>query len=159
MNSYIRNIRAKIGNDKLIHPAARILVENKQKEVLVIMRRDHGQMGIPAGALEENETIAECIIREVKEETGLRLTHVKVIGISSHPALESVSYPNGDQIQYCTIEFYSNQWEGEIQVEDTEEVSVAKFVDWSELKQLPEDEYAAVKSYEYFRRTGSIRLN
>lgn len=71
MKSYIKKIRSKLGKEKFIHPAARIIIENQKGEILVINRKDNGQMGIPAGALEEKETIEECIIREVREEAGL----------------------------------------------------------------------------------------
>lgn len=108
MRKYIQKIRAKLGNESFIHPAARILIENKEGKFLFIERADNGNMGIPAGSLEEGETIEDCIKREVKEETGLILEKVHVIGISSDPQQEAVSYPNGDQIQYFTIEFYAN---------------------------------------------------
>ena len=65
MKNYIQKIRTKIGRDKFIHPAARIIIENNQNEILIIRRRDNGKYGLPAGALEENETIEQCIIREV----------------------------------------------------------------------------------------------
>ena len=65
MPSYISNLRTKIGHDKFIHPAARIIVENEKGEILFIRRTDNGKLGIPAGGLEENETIEECIRREV----------------------------------------------------------------------------------------------
>jgi len=122
MKNYIKKIRAKLGHEKFIHPAARIIIENEAKQILVIERVDNGNLGIPAGALEEGETIQECIIREVKEETGLEIIDLEVVGISSTPDLETVEYPNGDQIQYFTIEFYSCNWKGKIRVRDKEEV-------------------------------------
>ena len=68
MKNYITKIRRKIGHDKFIHPAVRIMIENDKNEILFIERIDNGKLGIPAGALEENETIEACIRREVKEE-------------------------------------------------------------------------------------------
>lgn len=158
MKNYIQNLRSKIGQDKFIHPAARIIVENEKGQILIIERVDNGKMGLPAGGLEEGETIEECIIREVKEETGLVLLEVKVIGISSNPERESVLYPNGDQIQYFTIEFYSNNWEGAIGVIDTAEVKTAKFVKKSDLKYLPANEGAALESLQYWKKTGKVML-
>jgi len=51
----------------------------------------------------------------------------QVIGISSSPQKESVEYSNGDKIQYFTIEFYSNDWEGEIIIKDKQEIKSADF--------------------------------
>lgn len=158
MKGYISRIRAKIGRDKLIHPAARIIVENARGEILAVEKRGSGKLGLPAGALEEGETIEECIIREVKEETGLDINHLIVIGISSEPQRETIVYPNGDIIQYFTIEFYTNSWSGEITIFDTREISSAKFVSMEELKELPKSEYSAIESLDYFRKEGRIMV-
>jgi len=106
MKNYIKNLRKKIGNQKFIHPAARIIIENELGQILFIKRIDNGNLGIPAGGFEENETIEECIIREVKEETGLEILSLQLIGLSSNPKNETVKYPNGDKIQYFTCEFF-----------------------------------------------------
>jgi 8-oxo-dGTP pyrophosphatase MutT (NUDIX family) len=158
MNDYISELREKIGHQKFIHPGARILVESDRKEFLFIHRNDNGNLGIPAGSIEENETIEECIIREVKEETGVEILSLEVIGISSNPSRETVSYPNGDQIQYFTIEFYSNHWKGELLVNDTKEIKEAQFHNASYLDKLPNNEKLIVESLNYFRNTGKILL-
>ena len=149
MKSYIQKLREKIGSDKFIHPGARIIIENKQGNILFVERRDDGQLGLPAGALEEGETIEQCIIREVQEETGLELTAVEVIGISSDPAKETVTYPNGDVIQYFVVEFYTNTWTGELKVGDEEEIKRAVFKEQSCLEDLPENERGILKSLAF----------
>lgn len=159
MKNYISKMRNKIGHDKFIHPAARILVENDKGEILFVDRNDNWNFGIPAGALEEGETIEQCIIREVREETGLEILSLEVIGISSNPSLETVQYPNGDVIQYFTVEFYSNHWIGTIKVHDTEEIKTASFKDKSFLKQIPKNEQSIVKSLNHFQKEKRIRLS
>ena len=158
MNKYIKWLRSKIGSEKIIYPGARIIIENQNKEILIIERTDNGKKGLPAGSLEENETIEECIIREVKEETGLKILDLEVIGISSNPQNESVVYPNGDKIQYFTIEFYSNNWEGGIKVADESEVKWAKFLGSEIINQLPENERSIFDSLKYFRKNKKIML-
>ena len=158
MNNYIKKIRSKLGKEKFIHPAARIIIENEKGEILIIERMDNGHLGIPAGGLEENETIEDCIKREVKEETGLTLTQLEVIGISSNPITEKVNYPNGDQIQYFTIEFYSDRWEGTIKVHDKEEVRKAQFMKSSVIDLLPINEKSAFESLAYYRKNGKVML-
>lgn len=156
MKDYIQKIRTKIGKDKFIHPAARIIIENNQNEILIIHRRDNGKYGLPAGALEENETIEQCIIREVKEETGLLLKKVEVIGISSDPELESVDYPNGDRIQYFTIEFYANQWEGVLRSSGDAEIRQVLFISQPVMLPLPDNERSIFDSLKYYRSSGKI---
>ena len=158
MNNYLKNLRSKIGNVKIIYPGARIIIENENKEILIIERVDNGKIGIPAGSLEENETIEECIKREVKEETGLKILGLEVIGISSNPDTEFVEYHNGDKIQYFTVEFYSNSWEGAIIVEDKSEVKYAKFMDPAIINQLPNNEISAFESLKYYRTMKKIML-
>ena len=158
MHNYIKKLRKLIGHRKFIHPGARIIVENEEGQILMIRRRDNGNWGIPAGGLEEKETIRECIIREVKEETGLDILDLQVIGIASNPNRETVQYPNQDVVQYFNIEFYSNQFTGEIAVLDEEEVLSAQFVDKEMIAQLPENERHTFESLTYFKKYGQIHL-
>ena len=46
------------------------LVKNKADEVLLIFRR--GSWDLPKGKLDDGETLTQCALREVREETGLR---------------------------------------------------------------------------------------
>lgn len=56
-------------NDKLIIEAAGGMVFNNNGDLLMMMRR--GKWDMPKGKLDEGESIEECAIREVMEETGL----------------------------------------------------------------------------------------
>lgn len=59
------------------------LVLNEAGELLLIFRR--GKWDLPKGKLDEGETIEECAVREVMEETGLTgITRGELIGISYH---------------------------------------------------------------------------
>jgi len=46
------------------------LVKNMQGEILLIFRR--GKWDLPKGKLDDGETLLECAVREVQEETGLK---------------------------------------------------------------------------------------
>jgi ADP-ribose pyrophosphatase YjhB (NUDIX family) len=50
--------------------AAGGVVENEKGELLLIFRKQHWDL--PKGKLDEGESIEECAVREVQEETGLR---------------------------------------------------------------------------------------
>ena len=159
MDKYIQRIRSVLGSEKIIHPGARIIIENDTGLVLSIERQKNGQIGLPAGSLEEGETIKECIIREVREETGITVTDLTLIGISSNPLLETVNYPNGDVVQYFTIEFFSNSWMGELMPEDTDEIKSARFLDRKTLlNALPSNELTAFESLDYYRQTNKVLL-
>lgn len=55
--------------------AAGGLVLNEQKEILLIFRR--GSWDLPKGKLDKGETLEQCAVREVEEETGA--TNVKLL--------------------------------------------------------------------------------
>lgn len=65
--------------DGVLIENGRILLINRAKEP------DLGKWAIPGGRIEENETAEECLKREFKEETGLDVEPVKLIGIYSDP--------------------------------------------------------------------------
>jgi ADP-ribose pyrophosphatase YjhB (NUDIX family) len=46
------------------------LVLNEKKEILFIFRR--GKWDLPKGKLDKGETLEQCAVREVEEETGLK---------------------------------------------------------------------------------------
>jgi 8-oxo-dGTP pyrophosphatase MutT (NUDIX family) len=59
------------------------LVKNEKDETLLIFRR--GKWDLPKGKLDPGETIEECAVREVKEETGLKsVSLVKPLIITYH---------------------------------------------------------------------------
>lgn len=63
--------------------AAGGIVRNKKNDILMIFRR--GKWDLPKGKLEPKESISECALREVEEETGVN--GLKIIGdavISRH---------------------------------------------------------------------------
>lgn len=157
LSGYIGKMRALIGHTKLIHPATRIIIEDPQGRYLFIRRGDNGNLGLPAGGMEEGESVRECIIREVREETGLELLDCEVIGISTNPALETAFYGNGDETQYFAVEFYSRQYTGQLRADGIESTEVA-FRTSSAISQLPANERSTFDSLEHYRKTGKIRL-
>ncbi|HMQ62009.1 MAG TPA: NUDIX domain-containing protein [Flavilitoribacter sp.] len=153
MAPYLQTLRKLVGNRKLIHPAARIIIENDAGEILLIRRRDNGRWGLIAGGLEEGEDITTCIIREVWEETGLNMREPEGIGLSTRPEVESVEYPNGDQVQYFTVVFYANRWTGELRME-TDETREARFFSKDQMPELPPNEAPSLVWLEEYKRTG-----
>lgn len=56
---------------------------------ILLVKRGHepfkGQWATPGGRIEDNETAEQCLVREMKEEIGLKVEPVKLIGIYSDP--------------------------------------------------------------------------
>ncbi len=72
--------------------AAGGVVENEKGELLLIFRKKHWDL--PKGKLDDGESIEECAVREVEEETGLKNVLLgELIDVTVHQYQE-----NGDQI-------------------------------------------------------------
>lgn len=63
--------------------AAGGIVQNEEGKILFQFRR--GKWDLPKGKLDAGETIEECAVREVEEETGLRNIELgELVGITNH---------------------------------------------------------------------------
>ncbi|MBC7419033.1 MAG: NUDIX domain-containing protein [Pedobacter sp.] len=108
--------------------AAGGIVENEEKEILLIFRR--GKWDLPKGKLDEGETIEECAVREVEEETGLRSVQLgELIDVSLHNYVEK-----GKDIEKETY-WYAMKVEGEqhLVAQAEEDIVDIKWVKESEL--------------------------
>ena len=63
-------------------PSASVIVRNGTGEVLLLRRPDSGGWTIPTGGLKKNETLTQCAARECREETGLEIEVVSLVGVS-----------------------------------------------------------------------------
>ncbi len=97
ISEYIRIIRGKIGNDLLLLPGVTAVVINERDEILLQLRRDTKTWAPPSGGLEPGENLAQCVMREVLEETGIEIIPESIIAVLSGDDF-AVTYPNGDQI-------------------------------------------------------------
>jgi hypothetical protein len=70
--------------EKIEAGVAGIIFDNKRR-VLLMKRADNGLWGIPSGHVEPGETVEEAIIREIYEETGLKVKVNRLIGVYSDP--------------------------------------------------------------------------
>jgi ADP-ribose pyrophosphatase YjhB (NUDIX family) len=84
--SYMGQLRTLAGDQRtLILLGARCVVRDDAGRVLLIKRSDNGAWAFPAGSIELGETMRECAIREVREETGLIPRAVTPFAIYSVP--------------------------------------------------------------------------
>ncbi len=87
-----------------IVPAASAVVADEQGRLLLAKRTDNDLWTIPGGAMKPGETIAETAIREVKEETGIDVEVVSLVGIYSNPR-HVVEYSDGEVRQQFSVCF------------------------------------------------------
>ena len=102
-----------------IRPGATAIIFNESGEVLLQKRSDNGWWSLPGGGMDIGESIEQCVIREVFEETGLQVTVTRLVGISSDPEQHSVmSYPDGAVVQYVGAYFECETRSGELRISE-----------------------------------------
>lgn len=75
-----------------------VIILDEAGRLLLERRSDCGWWGLPGGAVDPGESVAEAAMREAFEETGLRLELTGLLGVYSEPAGRIVIYPdNGDE--------------------------------------------------------------
>jgi ADP-ribose pyrophosphatase YjhB (NUDIX family) len=88
---------------------------------------------MPAGSIEFDESILDCLTREVKEETGLDVLSGTAIAIYSDPKF-SFTTAYGGKHQMFTLVFLVDKWTGELLRETSETVDARFF----RLEELPD---------------------
>ncbi|RNL83565.1 NUDIX hydrolase [Halostreptopolyspora alba] len=68
-----------------------IVIRLEDGKVLVIKRADDGRWVPPGGVMELHETPEECVVREVREETGVEVLPDRLIGVYKNMKLGVVS--------------------------------------------------------------------
>lgn len=82
------------GPDTQVRVGVAVVIRDKQGRVLLEKRSDCGMWGLPGGAIEPGESVREAALREVKEETGLEVEIIRLVGIYSDPQERIVTYPD-----------------------------------------------------------------
>jgi ADP-ribose pyrophosphatase YjhB (NUDIX family) len=115
--------------------AVTAVVTNDQGELLLQKRTDNELWGLPGGAMNIGESIAQAVIREVKEETSLDVEPTGVVGIYSDPG-HVIAYADGEVRQEFSICFAARIVSGQVAVGDEESTEV-RFVPPREVDDLP----------------------
>ena len=154
--SYLGQLRQHIGKMKVFAIAARAIVEDENGRILFVRRNDNGAWVMPAGSIELEESILDCVKREVLEETGLIVESAYPIAIYSEPRFSFVtSY--GDPYQMFSMVFVVDQWSGEL-VQETHETTDARFFAVDELPEVPPHYIETIDDLRDFRENGRFIL-
>jgi ADP-ribose pyrophosphatase YjhB (NUDIX family) len=114
--------------------ACTVFVTDEQSQVLLIRRTDNGLWALPGGAQEFGEYIAETAARETKEEAGIDIEVIGLIGIYTNPN-HVVEFSDGEVRQQFSICFRARFLGGEPKA-STESSEVRWFAQ-DELSRLP----------------------
>ena len=136
--AYIMNLRKYVGYEPLIGLGATTLVFNEKNEILLNLRTDTNNWGIPGGSMELYETIEETAIRELKEEAGISAEELELVTVLSGKDYY-FEYPNGDKLCTVIVLFKVKNYSGTVKVSDKESKELKFFA----LDKLPNMEKRA----------------
>lgn len=131
---YFPILRQHVGHAPLILPGVMAVVRNEAGEVLVARRTDDGLFDIPGGYCDLGETTTATVIREVREETGLHVEPVRIMGVYSENM--RYTYPNGDTVHGVGLAFECRLLSGTLEA-DRREISEARFMPIQQLLDQP----------------------
>jgi 8-oxo-dGTP pyrophosphatase MutT (NUDIX family) len=87
-----------------IVPSVTAIVPNDQGKLLLVHKTDNDLWALPGGAMDVGESMADTVVREVKEETGIDIAVTGVVGIYTNPN-HVMAYDDGEVRQQCSICF------------------------------------------------------
>ncbi|MER6304881.1 NUDIX domain-containing protein [Streptomyces sp. NPDC001657] len=136
---FIRDLRSSIGRQLLWLPGVSAVVFDDDGRVLLGRRADTGGWSVIGGIPEPGEQPAETAVREVYEETAVRVVPEGVVLVETMPPTE---YPNGDICQFMDVTLRCRAVGGQARVNDDESLEVG----WFTMDALPElDAYALTR--------------
>lgn len=116
-----------------IRPAAAVAIECDGK-ILMVQRGDSGKWTLPGGTLDFGESLPECAIREMREETGLQVELKEVVGTYTDANIR-IAYSDGEVRQEFTVVYFGTAADDDV-VLDWESTAY-RWVSLSDLKDLP----------------------
>lgn len=145
--NYIKYIRDRVGHDAINLAGVNVLIINENNEVLLQKRGTFPyKWGLVGGVTELGESLEETAIREAKEETGLHIWELNLLGTTSGESC-FIDFPNGDKAYFISVGYFTNKYRGELRI-DGVETKELKFFSYEELpKDIPKSHKIMLDKY------------
>jgi ADP-ribose pyrophosphatase YjhB (NUDIX family) len=114
-------------------PSVVAAVRNQRGELLMIHRTDNNLWALPGGGHDIGESVSGTVVREVREETGIEVEVIGLVGIYSNPH-HVMAYDDGEVRQQFSICFTARPVGG--QLGTSSESRQVRWVNPAELNQL-----------------------
>lgn len=93
-------------------PSVVAIVQDADDRVLMVHKTDNDLWALPGGGHELGESIAQTVLREVKEETGYDVEVEDITGVYTNPG-HVIAYDDGEVRQQFSIAFRARLLGGE----------------------------------------------
>ncbi|PFG05131.1 NUDIX hydrolase [Bacillus sp. es.034] len=124
---YIEELRKIVGHRPLLFVGSVTVIVDELGRLLLQQRTfPKGIWGIAGGLMELGESTEEVARREVYEETGLKVNELHLINVYSGPE-HYVKAENGDEFYVVTVAYYSEGYEGELKIDQSESITCEFF--------------------------------
>ncbi|NLC56895.1 MAG: NUDIX domain-containing protein [Armatimonadetes bacterium] len=127
ISDYMRALRRRIGSELVLAPGVAAIVRDAEGRILLQRRSDNHEWALPAGAIDPGEAPAQALLREVWEETGLRVVPERILGVFGGPEGYRFTYANGDVVEYTVILFECRVVGGTLEPIDGESLELRYF--------------------------------
>lgn len=114
--------------------AASAVVTDDQGRILLQRRRDNDLWALPGGGMEMADSLPGTAVREVKEETGLDVEIIGLVGTYTDPR-HVIAYTDGEVRRQFNVCFTARVTGGELAISD--ESTELRFIDADDLADLP----------------------
>jgi 8-oxo-dGTP pyrophosphatase MutT (NUDIX family) len=104
-------------------PSVTVAIRDDVGRILLIHKIDNGRWALPGGGHDAGERIADTAVREVQEETGLRIAVVRLVGTYTDPN-HVMAYDDGEVRQQFSLCFEGRWISGEPREDGTETKAV-----------------------------------
>lgn len=133
-----------------IVPATAVAIIEEGK-LLLVHRKDNDKWAMPGGTIEFGESIQQCAIRELKEETGYDIELTGIVDVYSDPGI-LVEYADSEVRQEYTTVFSGNVVGGSMECDD--ESYEAKWVPLEEVVTYPMAESQLIRIKDVLKKNG-----
>lgn len=109
---HVARLRAAVGHDLLLLPSVSALVFDGAGRLLLVRHVGHDDgWGVPGGVVEIGESPGEAIVRELREEIGVKVRLCRLVDVVGGPEF-TVSYPNGDRATFMAAVYQAEITQG-----------------------------------------------
>lgn len=129
---YIDDPNAPAANS--VVPSVTAVVEDDEGRILLIHKTDNNLWALPGGGHDVGESIADTVVREVREETGYDVQVTGLVGTYTNPG-HVMAYDDGEVRQQFSLCFRAKLLGGELRT--SSESKAVRWVAPQDLLELP----------------------